>query len=122
MKFRLTSLYLFLLFVFTQCYFDKEGILYPDLNCKPSVNPSFSKDIMPILNARCNNCHSGSFPSGNIKLETYDDVMKRVSNGSLMGSIRQTGGFSPMPKNSSKLSACDIQKIADWIAMGSLNN
>jgi hypothetical protein len=123
MKSRITSLYLFLVFAFTQCYYDKEGILYPDSNtCTPSANPSFTNDVMPILEARCNNCHSGSFPSGNIKLDTYNDVMIRVTDGSLMGSIRQTGGFSPMPKNASKLPACDIQKIADWIAAGSLNN
>lgn len=107
----------------TRCYYDQEGILYPDsYNCTPSANPSYATDVTTILSTRCNSCHSGSFPSGNIKLDTYNEVMKYVTDGSLIGSIRHTAGFSPMPKNSSKLSLCDIQKIADWIAAGSPNN
>ncbi len=115
--------FVLLMIFLNQCYYDKEGILYPGSStCTPSTTPSFSADVLPILNARCNNCHSGSFPSANIKLDTYDNVLIYVANGSLMGSIRHTSGYSPMPKNSSKLSACDILKIADWIAAGSLNN
>lgn len=115
--------FLILMMFLTQCYYDQEGTLYPGSStCTPSATPSFNTDVLPILNARCNSCHSGSFASANIRLDTYNDVMIYVADGSLMGSIRHTSGYSPMPKNSSKLSACDILKISDWIAAGSLNN
>jgi len=119
-----------LLFVFTmavlgaalaQCYYDQEGILYPD-TCNPTSTPTFRTDVLPLLQARCNNCHSGSFASANVSLETHTQVVARVQDGSLLGTITHAGGFSPMPKNSTRLSACDIQKIQAWVEAGSLNN
>lgn len=105
------------------CYYDHEGILYPETaNCTAVATPLFAADVMPILDGRCNNCHAGSFASANIRLDNYQDVVTYVNDGSLMGSIRHAGSFSPMPKNSSKLSACEIDKIQNWINAGSLNN
>lgn len=107
----------------TSCYYDHEGILYPETaNCVAPDAPSFSQDILPLLNARCNLCHSGSAPSADIRLDNYSSVSIYTTNGSLLGSVQHSGGFSPMPKNSSKLSACEIQKIQNWISSGSLNN
>lgn len=107
----------------SRCYYDNEAVLYPDsVNCTDVPNPAFSTDILPILNTHCNNCHGGSSPSADIKLDTYNDVMKYVNNGSLMGSINHSSGYSAMPKNSSKLSSCQITKIQNWITSGSLNN
>lgn len=112
-----------LVLVLAGCYYDKEAILYPASgNCTEVPNPAFSVDILPILNARCNNCHGGSAPSADIKLDTYRDVMPYVNNGSLMGSINHASGFSAMPKNGSKLSPCQIQKIQNWITTGATNN
>jgi hypothetical protein len=48
--------------------------------------------------------------------------MKSVNNGKLMGSITWASGFSPMPKNASKMPDCEIQKIQKWIDQGALNN
>lgn len=107
----------------TGCYYDKEAILYPDLqNCTPAVSPLFSADVLPILNKKCNNCHGGSSPSAGIKLDTYPEVLKYVNNGSLMGSINHLSGFSPMPKNTGKMSQCEIDQIQNWINSGKLNN
>lgn len=105
------------------CYYDHEEILYPEsANCIPVPNPSFNTDVVPILNARCNNCHSGKYPSAGIKLDTHSSVMISVSNGSLIGSIKHQDGFSAMPKNNSILSLCEIKKIEDWINAGSPQN
>ncbi|MBL7857276.1 MAG: hypothetical protein JNM57_06275 [Cyclobacteriaceae bacterium] len=104
------------------CYYDQEGILYPEGNCTAPLSPSFNTDILPLLNTRCNNCHSGAYASANIKLDSYAEVIKYVNNGSLMGSINHTGEYSPMPKNSGKMPSCEIQKIQNWITSGSLNN
>lgn len=105
------------------CYYDNEATLYPDsANCDPTLVSTFSADVLPLLNSRCNNCHAGTSPSGGIKLNTYTEVIKYVNNESLMGTINHTSGFSPMPKNNSKMSDCQIQKIQSWIDAGALNN
>ncbi len=105
------------------CYYDDEATLYPnETNCDTTLVATFDKDVLPLLNVRCNSCHSGSSPSGNIKLDTYAEVMKYVDNGSLMGSINHASGFSAMPKNGSKLSLCEIRKIQTWIDAGAAGN
>ena len=114
-----------LIFTFTVagCYYDNEEELYPGRsNCTVPATSTFSGNVLPILNNRCNSCHSGASPSGGITLTTYTDVMKYVNNGSLMGSINHASGFSPMPKNTTKLSSCEIDTIQKWIDSGSLNN
>jgi len=113
----------FMVLVLGSCYYDHAELLYPEtVNCEPLANPVFSTDILPILNARCNNCHAGNFASGGIRLDSYSAVMISVNNNSLLGSITYKKGFSPMPKNAGKLSACEIQKIQDWISIGPVNN
>jgi hypothetical protein len=114
--------YFIILLLLTRCYYDKEATLYPGTSCEAVATPSYGTHITPILNQRCNNCHGGNSPSANIKLDVYSEVTKSVINGGLLGSIKHASGYSPMPKNASKMSACEIQKIEDWIAQGALNN
>lgn len=104
------------------CYYDNEEALYGITTCDSTVIGTFAADVLPILDARCNNCHAGSSPSGDIALDTYTEVVKYVNNGSLVGSIRHASGFSAMPRNSGKLNPCDIQKITSWVDAGAANN
>ena len=123
MKSLFNLLILSVTFITAGCYYDKEGILYPETaNCIPTASPLFNEEILPILSGRCNNCHGGNSPSAGIRLDNHSDVVVYANNGSLMGSINHTGGYSPMPKNSSKMPACEIQKIQNWINSGKLNN
>jgi len=106
----------------TACYYDKEEILYPgSANCSPAESPIFTTDVLPLLEKKCNNCHSGSFPSGGIKLNSFAEVMKYVNNGSLMGSIKHASGYSAMPKNAGKMPACEVANIQKWIDSGATN-
>lgn len=104
------------------CYYDSEQALYGIATCDTTVVGTFQADVLPLLNARCNTCHAGSSPSGDISLDTYTHVMNYVTDGSLLGSVKHSSGYSSMPKNGSKLSACDIQKIQSWIDAGAANN
>lgn len=105
------------------CYYDNEATLYPgSANCDTTVPSTFNNDVLPLLNAQCNSCHSGASPSAGIKLDTYPEVMKSVNNNSLMGSIQYASGFSPMPKNAGKMTSCQIQKIQNWVDAGAQNN
>ena len=111
------------LFVLSGCYYDKEETLYPaSFNCSPADNPAFSAHVLPLLEKKCNNCHSGSFPSGGIRLDSFSEVMKYVGDGTLMGSVSHASGFSAMPKNATKLPACEIANIQNWINAGTPDN
>lgn len=104
------------------CYSDVESVLYPETNCASITTSLYSVDVVPILNAYCNACHSGTSASGGIRLDGYPYVKVYVDNGKLTGSINWGGGFSPMPKDASKLSPCHLDKIQTWIDSGAANN
>lgn len=114
---------LILALMLSGCYYDNEETLYPgSANCTIPVTSTFSKNVLPLLNNRCNNCHGGSSPSAGINLTSYTEVIKYVNNGSLMGSINHASGYSAMPKNSGKMSSCEIGTIQSWIDSGAFNN
>jgi hypothetical protein len=123
-KMNRNNFFLFLLsFLFFGCYYDKIEVLYPgSTTCTEITVSTFSANVLPLLNNRCNSCHGGSSPSDGIALDTYDNVMIYVKNGGLLGSIKWESGYSPMPKNSGKMSACEIGKIQSWVDAGALNN
>ncbi|TAH05066.1 MAG: hypothetical protein EAZ16_03325 [Sphingobacteriales bacterium] len=110
--------------VFSSCYYDKEAILYPGGGtCDTAATSTFSAVVLPILNTNCNNCHGGSATAGaGIILDTYASVKTQVNNGKLVGSIIHAAGYSAMPKNGAKMTACNIAKINRWVAAGALNN
>lgn len=109
---------------FCSCYYDKEDYLYGTSPCNSSGS-SFSTTVLPILNQRCNSCHSSNAASsagGGIILDNYNSVKNYVPNGSLLGSIKHSSGYSPMPKGGGSLTACEIAKVTDWVNNGAPNN
>lgn len=112
-----------LLFAFMQsCYYDNKDILNPGGTVCDTTIVTYSASINPIMTAYCTGCHSGANAPLGIRLEIYTGVKAQVTNGKLLGSITHAPGFSPMPKNGSKLNDCNIAKIKKWIAGGSPNN
>ena len=90
-------------------------------NCD-TVYMRYSADVQPILQANCYSCHGNGRSESGVSLDTYNQVKQRAANGSLIGVITHTSGYPAMPFNKPKLPDCDINKIKDWIAWGSLNN
>jgi mono/diheme cytochrome c family protein len=110
--------------VLSGCYYDKEEILYPAGSCN-AAGSTYSGTVSPLLNTRCNSCHStAAAPSSgnNIVLDNYNSVKIQVDNGKLLASINHAGGVSPMPKGSAKLSSCEIAKVTNWVGSGAPNN
>lgn len=106
------------------CYYDKEEILYPAGSCQTS-GVTYSGAVSPILNAKCNSCHSAAAAAssgGGIILDNHGSVKAYADNGKLLGSINHAGGFSPMPKGGAKLTNCEISKITAWVSQGAPNN
>ena len=103
--------------------------------CKKQV--SFSKNVMPILEAKCLSCHaegSEGFEASGFSVESYAQVMKGTRDGpviepgsSYFSTLRivvehRAAPSKAMPKNSAKLSSAEIQIIGEWIDQGARNN
>ena len=110
----------------TSCYYDKEELLYGNVNAGPCTDSvgtvSYTQKVMPVLRQYCYSCHTGSFPSGNQLMGTYTADKTMAQNGKLYGSISHASGYSPMPKGMGKLSNCQLATIKKWIDSGVPNN
>ncbi|MCX6251598.1 MAG: hypothetical protein NTX61_12695 [Bacteroidetes bacterium] len=106
----------------SSCYNDKEAYLYPFASICDSSNATYSQTIAPIMTANCNICHSTVLASGSVITDTWAGLNVVALNGKLWAGVDWSAGFSPMPKGSSKLSACDLAKIKKWINNGATNN
>ena len=95
--------------------------------------PSFAKDIQPLLEKRCANCHSKR-PKNNYSIAGYDNVLKSGTHAPLIvagdagastlmkmlrGVKTPAGGQMPPSK---PLSAGQIGLIERWITQGAQNN
>jgi cytochrome c553 len=105
----------------SSCYYDVEEQLYPNGGCQ-TANMSLQANVLPILVRSCYACHDAVTNNGNVTIEGYAELSKYITNGKLMGSIRQANGFIAMPQGAPKLSDCEISKIEQWIVQGALNN
>ena len=96
-----------------------------NLNCDGGCDTSavtFNAVIKPLIQNKCQGCHQGSSPGGGIDLSAYAGIRAVAIDGSLLGTINHSAGWSAMPKNGNKLPDCDIAKIRIWINAGALNN
>jgi hypothetical protein len=119
----------FLLLVFAACTKDKAELIKPkplSSGCDTSMNISYAKDIVPIMNKSCgamdNNCHTSAAASGQVILDLQIGVNFIALDGRLLSSIIWDGKTSFMPKTGTKLPDCDINKIRKWINEGAPDN
>ncbi len=87
-----------------------------------TTNVTYSITVKTIMDNNCMGCHSGASPAGGIPITNYSEVKTIAANGSLLGSVEHSGGYSPMPKGMAKLSDCNISQIKIWINDGMQNN
>lgn len=85
-----------------------------------SIPKSFATDVMPIIQSNCAGCHSGSTPSGGIKLADHNDISSNLSL--TLETVNHDIGVTPMPYQQPKLSDSLIQVIECWAADGAPNN
>jgi len=97
----------------------------------PPVNMqvSFSADVLPIFEARCQRCHGPGRSEVGLRLHTYEDVLAGSSNGpvvvpgsaetSYLVDLIESGS---MPLGAAKLPDGEIQAIVDWVNAGALDN
>jgi len=90
---------------------------------------SFSKDVMPILQNRCFNCHGGEQTKEGLSFLSYETLMQGSLNGLVIipgdaanSLLAQQLLNGKMPKRGPKLTPDQVQIIIDWINAGALNN
>jgi hypothetical protein len=110
---------LILLFGFTLVACDKDDD--PKTSDCDTTDVTYTNTIAAIFDSSCAiaGCHvNGNEQSTLYSLEGYENAKSSAGFGRIEGSINHEEGFSPMPKDASKLSACDIDKIEAWINAG----
>src|SRR2546421_11385918 len=85
----------------------------------------FEKEVLPILEANCAKCHSGSSPQGRLDVRTRTSLLKGGSSGpaivpgapdrSLLYSRIESG---QMPVGGKPLAKEEIDRVRMWIEQG----
>jgi uncharacterized membrane protein len=92
---------------------DLEGIV---------TNPTYTKNIKPIMDSKCVNCHSQNGQGNYPDLDTYNAV-KSAQDGTvddklLCSILSSTCTSDRMPKSDAPLSNGTINTIKNWIDNG----
>jgi WD40 repeat protein len=93
-----------------------------------SVQPSYTKDVVPILQKNCLICHSHGAHKSGLVMDSYEALMKggthgpsivpHDANASRLVAMLE-GGLKPrMPLDDDPLPASDIAIIKEWINAG----
>lgn len=93
-------------------------------NCKgcDTAIVTYNKNINDIMQRWCVGCHNSTNKGGGFDLSNYQELIKAIPDSKLLGSIKQLNGYSAMPKNSNRISDCEIGAIQKWINGGFPNN
>jgi hypothetical protein len=102
------------------CYYDNEEDLYLGSKTCDTTNVTYSASVAPVFAGYCYSCHSGSAPSGGIKVDSYSSVVANITR--IRGAINHQPGFLAMPQNGGSLSGCDLTIIDIWIREGMPEN
>ena len=92
---------------------------------------SFSRDILPVFEQRCQKCHGASAGQANLSLASHQAILKGGSSGpavmpgdskaSLL--IKRIGGDKPeMPLLGEPLESIEVSLISRWIDEGALDD
>jgi hypothetical protein len=90
---------------------------------KPTSPPTFTRDVAPILQQRCQNCHRRGHV-GPFALETYEQAQKRahdiaaVATDRVMPPWKPAPGVGPKLKHDQSLTAAEIAVLQAWAEAG----
>jgi hypothetical protein len=84
----------------------------------PDPPPSFTNDVLPILNQRCNNCHDPSLTNGPWPLDNYYDV----SEWEGLIATDLVNCAMPPPDGGTTLPEAERERVMSWIVCGTPNN
>jgi hypothetical protein len=79
---------------------------------------TYSTNVQVIINANCatSGCHSAASAKAGINLSDFANASNQFkSNSKNLASIHHGSGVDAMPKNASKLSNADVNKLDCWV-------
>ncbi len=81
----------------------------------------FEKEILPILEERCFDCHGDGAKKGGVSFDSSDSTEQLLAKSDLWVHVLKNvrSGLMPPPKES-PLEAAEIAKLVDWIKRGAL--
>jgi Protein of unknown function (DUF1549)/Protein of unknown function (DUF1553)/Planctomycete cytochrome C len=101
------------------------AVLAATARAEPAKKVDFAHDILPILKARCAECHTNGKYKGSISFDTREDILRKkaaVSGKSheskLYKRITSMDPDERMPPKGDPLSACEVELLAAWIDQG----
>lgn len=77
---------------------------------------TYTSFVQPLIQAKCQGCHSGSAPQGGVNLTTYNNVKTLALNGKLHAAVTRPANW--MPNGGAKLDNCTLDKIKAWADAG----
>lgn len=90
---------------------------------------SFADQIVPILEARCTECHSEENAELGLKVDTYEGIMGGSDYGTVIEAGDPDGSLllemiiaGDMPEDGDPVPPEEIELLRMWIAEGALNN
>jgi hypothetical protein len=122
MKYSLTSIIL-ILFSLLSCKTNKHVETTKQINKGNSnlcINNVFTykKDIQPIFDQHCNNCHNSKKIAGGYDFTASERVLESVNEHKLLGVIKWERGYMKMPMKAAQLDSTSIFKIECWVKNG----
>jgi hypothetical protein len=97
----------------------------PAADSSPMQPPRFERDVLPILRARCLECHGPDKQKGSLDLRTREAMLQGGENGPAIspGDLKKSLLWTKLTKNQmppgkTKLTAAEKTLIEAWIAAG----
>lgn len=104
------AIYISLFFGFQSCTFQNEEDYFATCDTTAVVY----SDLTYIFIDVCATCHNSiSTPRPGIVMDSYENVKKSFETGKVLPALKHEGVYK-MPKNRSKLTDCELQKIEAW--------
>ncbi|MBP6313515.1 MAG: hypothetical protein WAR83_09685 [Flavobacteriales bacterium] len=95
-------------------------------SCQPgscdTINVTYSGTIVPIIQQKCQGCHSGTTPQGGLDFTAWGVVNSVANDGRLEAAIQHLPSAEAMPPSGPMLSQCTIDQFLIWIGDGAPNN
>lgn len=121
---RIQALLFALALLFNGCYFDSLEEIFPATyggECSTD-SITYTNFVKPFLDNTCRGCHNAARLDGNINVDGYNQAVTLAGNGKLLGVIGHQSGYSPMPKNGTKVDNCTYSKLEAWVNNGMPQN
>jgi len=78
----------------------------------------FETKVRPVFAARCVACHKAGNASGGVRLDAPAGWKAAVASGKLLKAVRHEPGAPAMPPTGTKLSARELEGLAEWVQRG----